>query len=67
LPLFRANGIGGFHWGLVAGRTQTYFHWGSDSGSPEPSVWQHDLIRPDGTPYRPAEVDLFRKYALPGK
>jgi hypothetical protein len=67
LPLFRSNGIGAFHWGLVAGRTQTYFHWGSAKGSPVPSVWQHDLMHPDGTPYRPAEVDLFRQFALPGK
>jgi hypothetical protein len=60
LPLFKSNRIGGYNWGLVAGRTQTYFHWGSAKDSPEPSVWQHDLIRRDGTPYLPQELQFYK-------
>ena len=54
LPLFRDRRIGCYNWGLVAGRTQTYFHWGSPKGTPEPAVWQHDILRRDGTPYSDA-------------
>jgi hypothetical protein len=63
LPLFRSYQIGGYNWGLVAGRTQTYFPGGSQKGAPEPEIWQHDLIRRDGTPYIPAERETFRKSA----
>ncbi|MDR3182933.1 MAG: cellulase family glycosylhydrolase, partial [Planctomycetaceae bacterium] len=62
LPLFAGHEIGIYNWGLVAGRTQTYFHWGSKKGTAEPAVWQHDLIKADGTPYRPQELRLFRKF-----
>jgi hypothetical protein len=27
---------------------------------PEPDVWFHDLLRPDGTPYRESEAAIFR-------
>jgi hypothetical protein len=64
LPLFKSNLIGGYNWGLVAGRTQTYLHWGSRKGSPTPSIWQHDLIREDGTPYDIRELALFRNLSL---
>ena len=50
LPLFRDRKIGCWNWGLVAGRTQTYFPWGSPQGAPEPHQWQHDILRADGRP-----------------
>jgi hypothetical protein len=61
LPLFKENRIGAYNWGLVGGRTQTYFPWGSRKGSPMPEIWQHDLIRQDGTPYDSRERELFRQ------
>lgn len=61
LPLFLENKIGCYSWGLVEGRTQTYFHWGSEKDSPKPAIWQHDLIREDGTPYSLPEYQLFRE------
>jgi hypothetical protein len=60
LPLFRSYQIGGYNWGLVAGRTQTYFPGGSQKGAPEPELWQHDLIRRDGTPYLPQEMQFYK-------
>ncbi|RYD85426.1 MAG: 1,4-beta-xylanase, partial [Sphingobacteriales bacterium] len=60
LPYFKQQRIGSLHWGLVNGKTQTHLPWGHRPGDPEPTVWQHDLYRPDRTPYRPAELDLFR-------
>lgn len=52
LPLFRQRKVGCWNWGLVAGRTQTYFPWGSPEGAPEPNPWQHDILRADGSPFR---------------
>ncbi len=63
LPLFAEHRIGWFFWGLVAGRTQTYLDWSSKPGDPPPTVWQHDLLRPDGTPYDSAEIALLREWA----
>ena len=54
--------IGGYHWGLVAGRTQTYMPWGSKPGDPMPEVWQHDVFHADGTPYDAKEFELLRQY-----
>ena len=46
---------------LVAERTQTYFPWGSPEGAPEPKVWFHDILRKDGTPFDPKEIELIKK------
>ncbi|MGL4941585.1 MAG: cellulase family glycosylhydrolase [Thermoguttaceae bacterium] len=64
LSLFKEKRVGIYNWGLVEGRTQTYFHWGSQPGTPKPRVWQHDLIRNDGKPYNNNEYHLFRKMTL---
>ncbi len=61
LPLFRDAGVGCLSWGLVAGRTQTFYSWGSPPGAPEPATWYHDIYRADGTPYDEAEVELIRR------
>ena len=60
LPLFRGRKIGCYNWGLVAGRMQTYFHWGSKPGTPEPALWQHDILRKDGTPFNAQEVQFIK-------
>jgi len=62
LPYFKAHKIAAFNWGLVAGKIQTQYPW--DSGpkkfSAEPELWQHDILRPDGSPYQQSEVDLMK-------
>ena len=65
LPIFAEDGIGGYHWGLVAGRTQTFLPWGSRPGDPEPTRWQHDVFHADGTPYDPEEIALIREASHP--
>ncbi len=60
LPLFKRERVGCYCWGLVNGKTQTHFPWGSPKGAPEPEVWHHDLFRRDGTPYRPEELEVIR-------
>jgi hypothetical protein len=57
---FRDRKIACWNWGLVAGRIQTYFHWGSPAGAPEPALWQHDILRKDGTPYNVQEVRFIK-------
>jgi hypothetical protein len=66
-PLFAERKVGWYHWGLVAGRTQTYMPWGSKPGDPVPKVWQHDVLHPDGRPYDPEEVVLLRASAAKAK
>jgi hypothetical protein len=59
LPLFAQHKVGWYHWGLVAGKTQTYMPWGSKPGDPMPDVWQHDVFHPDGQPYDAREIELI--------
>lgn len=60
LPYFAAERIGCYHWGLVNGRTQTHLPWPGFGQLAKDGTWHHDLFRSDGTPYDPAEIDLFR-------
>lgn len=60
LPVFKEEGVGAYNWGLVSGKTQTIYPWGSPGGEPEPNPWFHDIFRPDGSPFDPAEVDFIR-------
>jgi hypothetical protein len=62
LPIFAAHHIGWHNWGLVAGKTQTYLHWGSKRGDPVPRIWQHDILHADGTPYDPRELELIKSW-----
>jgi hypothetical protein len=60
LPVFSQYRVSCFNWGLVNGRTQTCYSW-QDHGNPEePEVWFHDILRPDGSPFDPDEVELIR-------
>jgi len=62
LPIFAHDQIGAYHWGLVAGRTQTYMPWGSKKGDHIPKHWQHDVFHGDGKPYDAREFELLRQY-----
>jgi hypothetical protein len=64
LPLAKQERVGAINWGLVAGKTQTYYPWESWQHPyivDQPPVWFHEVLHPDGTPYRQAEVDLIRE------
>jgi hypothetical protein len=62
LPYFKAENIAAYHWGAVAGRSQTNYPWDSWQKPylAEPPQWQHDLLRTDGSAYDPAETELIR-------
>jgi len=63
LPLFNDHRVGCYSWGLVAGKTQTYYPWRSQAGAPEPELWFSDLLREGGAPYRSEEVQAIRRMA----
>lgn len=62
LPVAKRHNVGAFNWGLVAGKTQTYFPWDSwdHPYTAPPKVWFHDLLLPDGRPYRESEIQAIR-------
>ena len=64
LPIAKKYNVGAINWGLVAGKTQTYFPWDSWEKPyvrSQPTVWFHEVFRQDDTPYRQHEVDLIRE------
>jgi len=64
LPIARQERVGAINWGFVAGKTQTYLPWESWQHPyvlSQPPVWFHEVLHPDGTPYRQAEVDLIKR------
>ena len=63
LPIAKRHKVGAINWGLVAGKTQTYFPWDSwDHPYPSiPDVWFHDLLQPDGRPFQDSEIQTIRQ------
>ena len=61
LPVLKRENVGCINWGLVDGKTQTKYPWGSKEGSAEPELWFHEIFCGDGTPYLQDEVDLIQK------
>jgi hypothetical protein len=64
LPIARRENVGMINWGFVQGEIQTHLPWDSWERPytlQQPVVWFHDLLRPDGTPYRPREAEIFRQ------
>ena len=63
LPVGKRANVGMINWGLVVGKTQTNLPWDSWERpytlSP-PTTWFHDLLQPDGTPYRAREAEILR-------
>ena len=66
-PLFYLEKIGSYHWGLIAGYSQTYEPWGwyfveylKDGSTLDLTKWQHDLYRFNGLPYDPKEIKTIK-------
>lgn len=68
LPLMKKEGVAAIAWGFIAGKSQTNYPWDSwqKAYTAEPPEWFHDVLRADGTPYRPAEAEFLRQH-LRGK
>ncbi len=66
LPIAKRLNIAMYNWGFVDGESQTRLPWDSWKKPytfDEPTVWFHDVLHTDGTPYRQAEVDLIKRRA----
>ncbi len=63
LPIAKRHNVGALNWGLVAGKTQTYFPWDSwdHPYTTVPELWFHDLFQPDGRAYRDNELETISK------
>ncbi len=62
MPMLKAEHVGAINWGLVSGKTNTIYAWGTPIPSgEEPPLWFHDIFRKDGTPYKQEEVTLIKK------
>ena len=63
LPLLKDYNVGGYNWGLVAGKTQTHFSWDSwlTQYNEEPSLWFHDIFKSNGEPYDETEVAFIKE------
>jgi hypothetical protein len=66
LPVFQKERVGCCNWGMVSGKTQAIFPWGSPAGASAPALWFHDLLRPDGSPFASDEIRLFRTLTAQG-
>lgn len=65
----KKNKIGAYNWGLVAGKIQTQYPWASwcRKFTAEPKIWHHDILKPDGTPHLPSEVEFIKSLTKPAK
>ncbi len=64
LPIAKKHKVGMINWGFVAGKTNTIHPWRTwqrPTEGPEPNVWFHDILRPDGKAYRQEEVDFIKQ------
>jgi hypothetical protein len=70
LPVASRRHVAAINWGLVAGKTQTFFPWDSWQNpyiGREPSIWFHEVFRTDGTPVNPEETGLIKTITAAGK
>ena len=60
LPYMKQINVGAINWGLVSGKTQTIYPWGSPPYSPPPKIWFHDILYKNGSAFNVIEVELIR-------
>lgn len=59
LEYFAREKIGAIQWGLVAGRSQTYYQWKSPPNAPMPRMWFHDILYRNGTAFSSYEEKFY--------
>jgi glycosyl hydrolase family 10 len=62
LGYFKQEKVGAYNWGFVAGKTQTIYPWETwtKTYTNEPAIWFHDILRRDGKPFDPKEVEYIK-------
>jgi hypothetical protein len=68
MPMLKEKNVGAINWGFISGKTNTIFAWDTPipSGN-EPELWFHDILRKDGTPYSPSEIQVIKAVNAKGK
>jgi hypothetical protein len=64
LPIAKKHHVAAINWGFVNGKSQTNLPWDSWDRpyvKTQPPVWCHDVLHPDGTPYREREAEIIRE------
>jgi hypothetical protein len=64
LPIAKKYRVAAINWGLVAGKTQTYFPWDSWQHpyiDHQPAMWFHEIFRTSGEPYDKKEVTFIKE------
>lgn len=64
LPIARKYIVAAINWGLVAGKTQTYYPWDSWEHpyvDHEPAMWFHEIFHTNGRPYDEKEVAFIKQ------
>ena len=64
LPIGKRENVAMMNWGFVQGKEQTHLPWDSWKRPyvhDEPTVWFHDVLNADGSPYRQEEANLIRR------
>jgi hypothetical protein len=63
LAMMKKAKTAAYCWGFINGKSQTIYPWDSWTKTYDgpPPVWFHDILQPDGTPFRQSEADYIRK------
>lgn len=64
LSVARHHNVAAINWGFVQGKSQTHLPWDSWQNpytSGPPTIWFHEVLHNDGTPYSEHEVRLIAK------
>lgn len=66
LPLLKLKNVACYQWGLVKGKTQTYFPW-PETRRNNPTkdyahMWFHDVFDEIGQPFNQQEMDLIKAF-----
>jgi hypothetical protein len=63
LPLMKEKNVAAIAWGFIAGKSQTNYPWDSwkKTYTAEPPEWFHDILRADGTAYKPDEIAFLKR------
>ncbi len=67
LEIMKRAKVAAYCWGFVNGKSQTVYPWDSwkKSYTAEPAVWFHDVLRQDGSPFRPEEIVYIQSITQP--
>jgi hypothetical protein len=62
LPVAKRYNVGALNWGVVAGKTQTYFPWDSwdHPYTAVPKLWFSDLLQPNGRPFQESDIQTIQ-------